>query len=163
MMTKDQEREVLRKIVELIGSTEDGSYIKTAFQGCVADAVENINNDFACSWYDRAQSAERKAAEAQAVAKDAREAYEALKATAAQKDKYIEYWKAEAEAAEAELARQEEQTAAELRKSEGRQQEYKAMLDDANKDFFEVQAEAEALRQEVIELKAKLYDFMTKG
>ena len=137
-MTKDQEREVLQKIAKLINSTEEGSYIKTAFQGCVADARENIDNDFALSWYGRAQSAERKAAEAQTVAKDAREAYEALKATAAQKDRYIEYWKGEAEAAGRENAELEKEAEA-------------------------AKAEADALRQEVIELKAKLYDFMTKG
>lgn len=129
---------MLRQIIALIDSTEDGSYIKTAFQGCVEDAVENINNDFACSWYDRAQSAERKAAEAQTVAKDAREAYEALKATAAQKDKYIEYWKGETEAAGRENA-------------------------ELVKEAEAAKAEADALRQEVIELKAKLYDFMIKG
>lgn len=137
-MTKDQEREVLRQIIKLIDSTEDGSYIKTAFQGCVADADENIENDFALSWYDRAQSAERKAEEAQAVAKDAREAYEALKATAAQKNKYIEYWKGETEAAGRENA-------------------------ELTKEAEAAKAEADALRHEVIELKAKLYDFMAKG
>lgn len=138
MMTKEQEREVLRKIVALIDSTEDGSYIKTAFYGCVRDAERNIDEDAAYSWYDRAQSAERKAAEAQTAAKDAREAYEALKATATQKDKYIEYWKGETEAAgreNAELAKEAEAA----------------------------KAEAAALRQQVIELKAKLYDYMIKG
>lgn len=137
-MTKDQEREVLRQIVGLLSSTDADGYIQTAFTGCVRDAERNIDEDAAFSWYDRAQSAERKAAEAQAVAKDAREAYEALKATATQKDKYIEYWKGETEAAgreNAELAKEAEAA----------------------------KAEAEALRQEVIELKAKLYDFMIKG
>lgn len=138
MMTKEQEREVLRKITELINSTDADSYIQTAFTGCVRDAERNIDEDAAYSWHDRAQSAERKAAEAQTVAKEAREAYEALKATAAQKDKYIEYWKDETEAAgreNAELAKEAEAA----------------------------KAEADALRQEVIELKARLYDFMTKG
>lgn len=129
---------MLRKIVKLIGSTDADGYIQTAFTGCVRDAEQNIDEDAAYSWYDRAQSAERKAAEAQTVAKEAREAYEALKATATQKDKYIEYWKGEAEAAGHEYAQ-------------------------ATKEAEEAKAEAEALRQQVIELKAKLYDFMIKG
>lgn len=138
MMTKDQEREVLRQIIALIDSTEDGSYIKTAFQGCVADAVENINNDFALSWYDRAQSAEQKAARSEEARRDAEDRAEAAEARAARQEQYIEYWKGETEAAGCENA-------------------------ELAKEAEAAKAEAEALRQEVIELKAKLYDFMIKG
>ena len=46
MMTKEQEREVLKKIKELIDSTGADSYIEAAFDGCVELAEENITNDF---------------------------------------------------------------------------------------------------------------------
>lgn len=133
---------MLRQIITLIDSTEDGSYIKTAFQGCVADAVENINNDFACSWYDRAQSAERKAAEAQTVAKEARVAYENLKKRTEQKQ------------AENETVINNLRGA--LKTAEDAAREHW-------NNFRKKEDEADALRQQVIELKAKLYDFMTKG
>lgn len=117
MMTKEQEREVLRKIVALIDSTEDGSYIKTAFYGCVRDAERNIDEDVAYSWYDRAQAAERKEDAAKAEAEQYRQ-----------------------------LAEQ-----------------YKEDARDNWNNFWQKEGEADALRQEVIELKAKLYDFMIKG
>lgn len=60
MLTKDQEREVLKKIAELIESTGKNSYISVAFAGCVKDAVANIEDDAAYSWMDRAVTTEKK-------------------------------------------------------------------------------------------------------
>ena len=48
--TKDAEREQLRKIDALIEETEVGSYIRMAFSGCVKMAKDNIDNDFANSF-----------------------------------------------------------------------------------------------------------------
>ena len=51
--TKQQERDALweiRKIVEELGPS---SYVGTAFQGCFEDAMDNIENDFASSYYTR--------------------------------------------------------------------------------------------------------------
>ena len=58
--TKDDERELTRKIERIIYSTMEGSYIRTAFDGCVQDALDNINFDFAMSWKARAESQEKK-------------------------------------------------------------------------------------------------------
>lgn len=58
--TKEQERKALekiRKIVEEIGGAE--SYIGMAFEGCFEIAEENIENDFACSMKQRAESSEQ--------------------------------------------------------------------------------------------------------
>ena len=57
MMTKEQEREVLKKIKELIDSTGADSYIEAAFDGCVELAEENITNDFLNSLKERADKA----------------------------------------------------------------------------------------------------------
>lgn len=141
-MTKDQEREVLRQIIELISSTDADGYIQTAFTGCVRDAERNIDEDAAFSWYDRAQSAERKAAEAQAVAKEAREAYENLKKRTEQKQ------------AENETVINNLRGA--LKTAEDAAREHW-------NNFRKKEDEADALRQQVTELKAKLYDFMIKG
>lgn len=51
-MTKAEEREQLRKIERLIMETEDGSYIRMAFAGCVKLAEENIEYDFGNSYPD---------------------------------------------------------------------------------------------------------------
>lgn len=145
MMTKDEERAVLRKIEKLIKSTEEGSYIRAAFEGCIEDAEENITNDWACSWKDRAASAEHRAedaekrkSEAEKAARAAQAELEVAKATVQQEarraDKYCELYTKSLEARN-------------------------AMTDDTNA----AKAEAEALRQQIIELKARLYDFMTQG
>ena len=59
--SKEQEREALAEIRRIISTLGDGSYIGTALQGCLEDAEENINNDFAVSMYGRWQEAEHRA------------------------------------------------------------------------------------------------------
>lgn len=58
--TKQQEREALQKIRDIVDSLGEDSYIATAFQGCFEDAKDNIENDWACSPYGRWQEAEQK-------------------------------------------------------------------------------------------------------
>lgn len=140
---------MLRQIAELIDSTEDGSYIKTAFYGCVRDAERNIDEDAAYSWYDRARSYERDAD----AAKEGREQYRQL----------AEQYKEDAE----QTARRAEQEKAELQTIINNLQ---GALKTANEyglenwnNYRQKEDEADALRREVIELKAKLYDYMIKG
>ena len=51
--TKDQERETLEKIKEMIAELGPQSYLATAFEGCFADAESNIENDFGDSMQRR--------------------------------------------------------------------------------------------------------------
>ena len=60
MTTKEQERKVLAQIKKLVDGLGEGSYIGTAFEGCWEIAEQNIENDWACSMKDRAETAERK-------------------------------------------------------------------------------------------------------
>lgn len=53
MSTKQQEREALKKIREIVDALGSDSYIATAFEGCFEDAQENIENDWACSMKGR--------------------------------------------------------------------------------------------------------------
>ena len=53
--TKDQERKALEKIRKIVGELGDDSYIGMAFEGCIEDAEENIENDWGCSWKQRAE------------------------------------------------------------------------------------------------------------
>ena len=62
MPTKEQEKKALakiEKILEELGNNPDTSYICRAFQGCIEDARENIENDFANSQKDRADYLEK--------------------------------------------------------------------------------------------------------
>lgn len=49
MVTKNDERKALEKIKKIVEELGDDSYISVAFEGCFDIAEENINNDFACS------------------------------------------------------------------------------------------------------------------
>ena len=51
--TKDQERETLEKIKAMVDELGPQSYLKTAFEGCFADAESNIENDFGDSMQRR--------------------------------------------------------------------------------------------------------------
>ena len=46
-MTKNEERNILKQIEQLIASAGEDSYIGMAFAGCVQMAQSNIDNDFA--------------------------------------------------------------------------------------------------------------------
>lgn len=54
--TKDQEREALAKIREIVEALGQDSYIGTALEGCLEIAEENIENDFACSMKQRVEA-----------------------------------------------------------------------------------------------------------
>lgn len=60
MMTKQQEREALERIKNILADAGADSYIGMAFAGCVEDAESNIENDWALSMAGRWQSAEQK-------------------------------------------------------------------------------------------------------
>lgn len=62
MTTKEQERKALAQIRKIVDGLGENSYIGTAFEGCFEIAEQNIENDWACSMKDRAESAEKKAA-----------------------------------------------------------------------------------------------------
>ena len=83
MPTKEQERQALAKIEKILaglGNNPETSYVCRAFQGCIQDAHENIDFDFANSQKDRADDLEKKLNEAKQEAQEAREALEAMQA-----------------------------------------------------------------------------------
>lgn len=61
-VSKDTEREYLGRIKNILDALGPNSYCATAFEGCVGDAEENIDNDFAVSMKGRWES-EKKAHE----------------------------------------------------------------------------------------------------
>lgn len=147
--TKQQEREALDKIRKLVEQLGPDSYLATTFEGCFDLAAENINNDWACSMADRANRAEKRAAEledklAESV-KDYEAAHAAAHAVAEEKDAKIAGLKAQ-------LAQMQETA----RWNGQRCDEEAAAADEA-------QRRAEAAEAEVITLKAKLYDLLVAG
>ena len=73
MTTKAQERKALDQIKKIVESLGADSYIATAFEGCFEIAETNIENDWACSMKQRAESAEKKAEALETGMKDVTE------------------------------------------------------------------------------------------
>ncbi len=67
MPTKEQERKALAKIREIVESLGEDSYIGTALDGCLDDAAENIENDFALSMRERYETSSLEFARRQVI------------------------------------------------------------------------------------------------
>ena len=144
MTTKDQERKALEQIRKIVAGLGEGSYIATAFEGCFEIAEENIENDFACSMEQRAESAE----------KDAKKIGDALRAA----NKQIEDLEATNEIL-GEKIMQHDKNYEELRQ---KKEEYKqSALEHWNK-YREAQNWLIVAEAEIVKLKAKLYDLLVK-
>lgn len=65
MATKQEERDTLEAIRQMVAELGEGSYLATAFEGVFADAESNIENDFGDSMKRRWESAEEKLSVAQ--------------------------------------------------------------------------------------------------
>ena len=63
MTSKAEERKALEQIKSIFLQLEPEGYVRTAFEGCYEIAESNIDNDFADSMKQRAESAEKKAQE----------------------------------------------------------------------------------------------------
>ena len=159
--TKAEEYEALRKIQEILKDFDPKeTYVGKAFDGCVELAEENICNDWLYSWKGRYLDEQLKNLRLS-------DKVEALTKTLNRKDDAI----ARLEDAKNQLESQIVGEALIRRDYEARigqmESDYKALqisyegLKAAKKQ--EAAAEVHALRQTIIELKAKLYDLMTTG
>ena len=154
--TKDQEREALEKIKAILDTLGPDSYVGTAFEGCIEDAEENIENDFACSMKqkveavvventrlkDKVKDLEDKLAESE---KDYEAAHAAAHLVADEKDAEIQRLKTQVQELSEKLASAEE------------------ALEDANEEAGSAEARSGEAQAEIVRLKAKLYDYMTAG
>lgn len=146
--TKQQEREALDKIRKLVEQLGPDSYLAATFEGCFDLAAENINNDWACSMADRARRAEKRAAELEDKLAESVKDYEAAHAAA----------HAVAEEKDAEIAKLKARIQELLEDSKRGCESIGELATHAG----EAQRRAEAAEAEVIQLKAKLYDYMTR-
>ena len=153
--TKAEEYEALSQIRGILKdfSPED-TYIGKAFEGCVEQAKENIDNDRMCSFRSRYENRDRDAAKLYEklteVTKKLRESEESrvdLVKELNQKDDAIARY--------ANVVREKDREISRLN----------GVIDNAHTDMEgrleEAQSQISDLRQTIIGLKAKLYDMMT--
>ena len=143
MATKAEERKALEQIRKIIEGLGSDSYIGIAVEGMLEDAAENIENDFALSMKDRVdyQMAENAKLESQlaGIAKDYQQAKN-----------------------EVELARRTVVDESKRRQEiEARLRETEKVADDRLNEILEAKETVRDQADQIIRLKAKLYDLMT--
>ena len=161
--SKEQECKALERIEAIVKALGEDSYVAWAFKGCFEDALLNITNDFALSMYDRVQSAEHRIEEY-------KEEVSQLKAENFSYGVQLRDVLDSKETREAVHAAELEAKDKEIARLQGRCDDLNTLLD-LNKDELEKQAaELTALRskgqvteQELITLKARLYDLMVEN
>lgn len=151
MATKEQERKALEQIMKIMESLGEDSYIATAMQGMIEDARENIENDFALSMKDRVEDEKKK-----------------LAIREGQLDKMAKELIA--------LRKEKESGLYQLQQAIDQRAELQDRHDQLMKEFDQLRIEkfeaenragvAESkivdLKEEIVHLKAKLYDMLTK-
>lgn len=151
MTTREQEKKALEQIKEIIAGLGKDSYIAIAMDGMIDDAEDNIENDWAMSWKDRAATATKRYEKAEA------ELVRVSKEKAAVQRLYEE---AE-QAVKAELSRSSQLASRVVQLNEE--------LAEAAKMYSEKETREHEMNQqlsekdaEIMKLKAKLYDLMVK-
>lgn len=155
MTTKEQERKALEQIRKIIAGLGDLSYIGTALEGCLEIADQNIEYDFADSMKGRAEIADKKV-------KELTSEIEHLQGVRQHIEKQLQ-----------DMTKQSEQNFQSACEKATEIRDLKAQLEaalnratEAEEAITETAAKAQQIidRQadEIIHLKAKLYDLMTK-
>ena len=85
MTTKEQERKALEQIKKIVENLGYDSYVAAAFEGCFEIAETNIENDWACSMKQRAESAEKKVEKLELDNRDLRNSVKVAKENASKK------------------------------------------------------------------------------
>lgn len=154
--TKDQEREALEKIKAIVDTLGPDSYVGTALEGCLEIAEENIENDFACSMKQRVEAVVVENTRLKEKVKELED-----KLTESEKDYEAAHAAAHlvADEKDAEIASLKAQVSS-LAET-GRWNAEKC--DEVRSEAWDLQKRAEKAEDEVVRLKAKLYDYMTAG
>ena len=144
MTTKAEEYKALEQIKKIVSALGADSYIAIAFEGCFEVAEGNIDNDFACSMKQRAESAER---QAQQKIKEA----EASKAEIKRLEGINKEMRRDLEGTEQTLANERKQNAEEISRLNG-------IISECRKDSEGTGQQIADLKAEIIRLKAQVYD-----
>ena len=141
-MTKDQERKALEKIAAILEETGRDSYLNMTFEGILEQAEENITNDFACNY---------------------KEMYEEAQQIANEKERDADALKEEINDLEEEVARLKgfnEKKSSRIDELNNEIHDASGMIGGYIEEIHALKAERDAMAQEIITLKAKLYDLM---
>lgn len=144
MTTKAEEYKALEQIKKIVSALGADSYIAIAFEGCFEVAEGNIDNDFACSMKQRAESAER---QAQQKIKEA----EASKAEIKRLEGINKEMRRDLEGTEQTLANERKQNAEEISRLNG-------IISECRRDSEGTGQQIADLKAEIIRLKAQVYD-----
>ena len=155
--TKAEEYEALIQIRKILKDFDpEDTHIGKAFEGCVEQAKENIDNDRMFSFRSRYENRDRDAAKLDEILtkttdklRKSEEAHVDLVKKLNQKNDTIARYIDVVQGKDREISRLNGEKAAAYTDLEGR--------------LEESQRQISALRQTILELKAKLYDLMTAG
>lgn len=139
-MTKAQERKALEEIKAILEKAGADSYIGMAFNGCVELAESNIDNDFGNDPKKAAETLRENLKEAQREAEEYREAYNNLR------ERFND---------------RKEQDHEVIFNQTSLIEKLKAERSEAQRSLEDREAQLKAKDDEIIKLKAKLYDLMT--
>lgn len=151
MTTKEQERKALEQIKKIVAGLGENSYIGTALEGCLEIASENIENDWACSMKQRAESAEKKAEERTAT-------IEHLQCVRKHLEKQVSDLEGTVEANHRDV----QNAWGEVRELKAKLEAAEGKATAAAKATLETKITIERQADEIVHLKAKLYDLLTK-
>ena len=144
MTTKEQERKALEQIRKIVQGLGKDSYVATAFEGCFEIAEDNIELDMACSMKDKADCLEKRVKEVEEIRKGLFEENKELKKQLEDDKEIISCTHKEAHLWHSKFREANEATKK------------------CWNDFREMEDKNIELEQEIIKLKAKLYDLICK-
>lgn len=153
MTTKQQEREALQKIREIVEALGEDSYIGMAFEGVFETAEDNIENDFACSLAQQVRSFKDMSAKLTALNKEHTATIEKLR-----KENVLLAGRLH------DCMEEHKREVTELREElDEHAKEYQASAEEIRLNFNNtLEALLKGKDHEIMKLKARLYDLMTK-
>lgn len=148
MVTKDQERKALAQIRKIVEGLGEGSYLSFAFEGCWEKAEENIENDFACSMKQEVTALEER------IEKQAKD----IELLTHQK----EFLSGKLETAEKDAKKYFQDALSRTQTIHQMEEDYAKMQKENDALADEVKCLKEDYADQIIRLKARLFDLMDK-
>lgn len=151
MTTKQQERKALEQIRKIVEGLGENSYIGTAFEGCFEIAEENIDCDFACSMKERKEAAEF--------------AEDKLRSKVAEQEKQMKAMEEKIASMQLQLNGKDDEIMARSKDAVKMVEKINTLTESSTKYWNalqEAETKLDEKEDEIIRLKAKLYDLMTK-
>ena len=144
MTSKAQERKSLNEIKEILVQLEPEGYVRTALDGCLEIAADNIDNDFACSMKQRAEAADRDASKYAVLAEQRKAEIEQLNST-------NQSLRQDRDTVSELLVKERKQNAEEINRLNG-------IIAECRKDSDDKEYQIQDMANQILKLKAQVYD-----